>query len=178
MPLYFFYTMVQKSQKWPKTQIKGGPALSSLVFPGKNDKLTCVGKSAWTFWSLQIRQFSLFLAVSDFLTCLGTAVWCTAKHAIFRHDWPGFFFSGHLITAQSLGIAWNCDGEIAGCGLTVGHGPELSTICGKAWFNWGHLFLCPLLQMQSTKDVRAYLCLNWWSLFQPRYIFTLVAVVS
>ena len=33
MPLYFFYTTVQKkSQKWPKTQIKGGgggcPALS------------------------------------------------------------------------------------------------------------------------------------------------------
>ena len=30
MPLYFFYTMVQKSQKWPKTQIKGGPALAPL----------------------------------------------------------------------------------------------------------------------------------------------------
>ena len=29
MPLYLFYAMVQKSQKWPKTQIKGGPALSS-----------------------------------------------------------------------------------------------------------------------------------------------------
>ena len=28
MPLYFFYTMVQKSQKRPKTQIKGGPACS------------------------------------------------------------------------------------------------------------------------------------------------------
>ena len=27
MPLYLFYTMVQKSQKWPKTQIKGGAAL-------------------------------------------------------------------------------------------------------------------------------------------------------
>ena len=27
MPLCVFYTMVQKSQKWPKTQIKGGPAL-------------------------------------------------------------------------------------------------------------------------------------------------------
>ena len=27
MSLYVFYTMVQKSQKWPKTQIKGGPAL-------------------------------------------------------------------------------------------------------------------------------------------------------
>ena len=30
MPLYVFYSMVQKSQKWPKTQIKGGPALTSL----------------------------------------------------------------------------------------------------------------------------------------------------
>ena len=31
MPLNLFYTMVQKSQKWPKTQIKGGsPALSSI----------------------------------------------------------------------------------------------------------------------------------------------------
>ena len=29
MPLYVFYTMVQKSQKWLKTQIKGGPALSA-----------------------------------------------------------------------------------------------------------------------------------------------------
>ena len=27
MPLNLFYTMVPKSQKWPKTQIKGGPAL-------------------------------------------------------------------------------------------------------------------------------------------------------
>ena len=33
MPLYFFYTMVQKSQKRQKTQIKGGgggPALHSV----------------------------------------------------------------------------------------------------------------------------------------------------
>ena len=28
MPLNLFYTMVQKSQKWPKSQIKGGPALN------------------------------------------------------------------------------------------------------------------------------------------------------
>ena len=31
MPLYF-NTMVQKGQKWPKTQIKGGPALNISVF--------------------------------------------------------------------------------------------------------------------------------------------------
>ena len=28
MPLNLVYTMVQNSQKWPKTQIKGGPALN------------------------------------------------------------------------------------------------------------------------------------------------------
>ena len=32
MPLYLFYTMVQNSQKWPKTQIKGGPALICETF--------------------------------------------------------------------------------------------------------------------------------------------------
>ena len=30
MPLNLFDTIVQKSQKWPKTQIKGGPALNRL----------------------------------------------------------------------------------------------------------------------------------------------------
>ena len=30
MPLNLFYTMVQKSQKWPKTQIKGGSCLKSF----------------------------------------------------------------------------------------------------------------------------------------------------
>ena len=34
MPLNLFYTMVQKSQKWPKTQIKGGPALKAGVTSG------------------------------------------------------------------------------------------------------------------------------------------------
>ena len=38
MPLYFFNTMVQKSQKWPKTQIKGGgPALSLPKISGYED---------------------------------------------------------------------------------------------------------------------------------------------
>ena len=31
MPLCLFYTMVQKSQKWPKTQIKGGPAIIIII---------------------------------------------------------------------------------------------------------------------------------------------------
>ena len=33
MPLYVFYIMMQKSQKWPKTQIKGGPALNFSYTP-------------------------------------------------------------------------------------------------------------------------------------------------
>ena len=32
MPLYLFYTIVQKSQKWPKTQIKGGSCLKWSSF--------------------------------------------------------------------------------------------------------------------------------------------------
>ena len=32
MPLNLFYTMVQKSQKWPKTQIKGGSCLKFRDF--------------------------------------------------------------------------------------------------------------------------------------------------
>ena len=31
MPLNLFYTIVQKSQKWPKTQIKGGSCLKTCV---------------------------------------------------------------------------------------------------------------------------------------------------
>ena len=36
MPRDLFYTIVQKSQKWPKTQIKGGPALNIAI-----DHATC-----------------------------------------------------------------------------------------------------------------------------------------
>ena len=32
MPLNLFYTTVQKSQKWPKTQIKGGSCLKQAFF--------------------------------------------------------------------------------------------------------------------------------------------------
>ena len=39
MPLYFFYTMVQKSQKWPKTQIKGGSCLKSGLPHSSTDLL-------------------------------------------------------------------------------------------------------------------------------------------
>ena len=42
MPLNLFYTMVQKSQKWPKTQIEGGPALN-LAPTGKRGSRRPVG---------------------------------------------------------------------------------------------------------------------------------------
>ena len=40
MPLNLFYTMVQKSQKWPKTQIKGGPALRPQTKSGRKQRET------------------------------------------------------------------------------------------------------------------------------------------
>ena len=36
MPLNLFYTMVQKSQKWPKTQIKGGGSCLNFIFLYEN----------------------------------------------------------------------------------------------------------------------------------------------
>ena len=45
MPLYLFYTMVQKSQKWPKTQMIGGPALNFTLFQKyESTKLSTVRK--------------------------------------------------------------------------------------------------------------------------------------
>ena len=32
VPLYFFYTIVQKRQTWPKTQIKGGGGGPALIW--------------------------------------------------------------------------------------------------------------------------------------------------
>ena len=60
MPLYLFYTMVQKSQKWPKTQIKGGGGGS------------CLKQSMWL---LHNRQQILYFTWQRFL-------WQTFLHYI------------------------------------------------------------------------------------------------
>ena len=44
MPLNLFYTMVQKSQKWPKTQIKGGPALNYYGFDRSSQNASLGGE--------------------------------------------------------------------------------------------------------------------------------------
>ena len=58
MPLNLFYTMVQKSQKWPKTQIKGGgPAWSSFPITMtfcKTNFGTIFGKCSWDFGRYEI----------------------------------------------------------------------------------------------------------------------------
>ena len=47
MPLNLFYTMVQKSQKWPKSQIKGGVLPLGITIGLEIGLLTKI-----TFWSL------------------------------------------------------------------------------------------------------------------------------
>ena len=54
MPLNLFYTMVQKSQKWPKTQIKGGSCLKAgppleaiLVIFGRRALIFFLFESSW-----------------------------------------------------------------------------------------------------------------------------------
>ena len=48
MPLYFFYTMVHKWQKWPKTQIKGILPIYDLLFFMDRDGLSIL-KACRTF---------------------------------------------------------------------------------------------------------------------------------
>ena len=52
MPLNLFYTVVQKSQKWPKTQIKGGPALKLRVNPLREERKRVLLHSRTPFWYL------------------------------------------------------------------------------------------------------------------------------
>ena len=51
MPLYLLYTMVQKSQKRPKTQIKGGPAL--LIFTSHTHSVYKPGALPSATWKKQ-----------------------------------------------------------------------------------------------------------------------------
>ena len=59
MPLYFVYTMVQKSRKWPKTQIKGGSCLNTAN-EGRF-RLNVDGCISWDAtsggWPLRVRKF-------------------------------------------------------------------------------------------------------------------------
>ena len=64
MPLNLFYTMVQKSQKWPKTQIKGGSCLNSLEVWQRALRMTGdtdAAKSSKLFFPSFFLFFSCFL---------------------------------------------------------------------------------------------------------------------
>ena len=60
MPLNLLYTMVQKSQKWPKTQIKGGggPALNCNPAPTQHLKL-----NPQNYFFIKLESYSDFRGV-------------------------------------------------------------------------------------------------------------------
>ena len=62
MPLYFFYTMVQTSQKWPKTQIGGGggPALKLLPFLLRQRRELTAGSDEKKKTPTRLIQLSVF----------------------------------------------------------------------------------------------------------------------
>ena len=90
MPLYLFYTIVQKSQKWPKTQIKGGSCLNVFV----------LALLLWFFLFLSspsllpskhpcpagIIVFTLLLYATQWWNSLTSYKMFLAK-AIFREEW-------------------------------------------------------------------------------------------
>ena len=68
MPLNLFYTMVQKSQKWPKTQIKGGGGGPALTRRQLSFVLQCVIMKVLTNSDRFHTTFSSFFHCSMFKT--------------------------------------------------------------------------------------------------------------
>ena len=87
MPLYLFYATVQKSQKWPKTQIKGGgggPALRHH-YRARNwtfDENHFVVSSSSSFWNAssgenRVKKFSGEVGIKCHQSCLVALAFCT-----------------------------------------------------------------------------------------------------
>ena len=71
MPLNLFYTMVQKSRKWPKTQIKGGSCLNFLSYP-----LPLRARSHWVRIALiSIKGFSRCARITVTLRFRAGRIW-------------------------------------------------------------------------------------------------------
>ena len=65
MPLNLFYTMVQKSQKWPKTQIKGG---GSCLKRQNNEQKNATAATSHVAASLQLQTVDSSISRdSDFM---------------------------------------------------------------------------------------------------------------
>ena len=62
MPLYLFFTMVQKSQKWPKTQIKGVLPVDPRRSPVTDER------TETTFRLYQCKHFQKKGNTSEFVT--------------------------------------------------------------------------------------------------------------
>ena len=87
MPLNFFYTMVQKSQKWPKTQIKGGgPALRHILSLSRAHQFVCGRRSLALIFGSNIFNVSHLIVLIDCLhDKLGVPKLCKG------HEIPWFF---------------------------------------------------------------------------------------
>ena len=92
MPLNLFYTMVQKSQKWPKTQIKGGgPALSSFENGSSGEN--------------RVKKFSCKVGIKCHQRCLVALDFCTKlyiKLAVSLCSLSQFSFPFTFRTADAL----------------------------------------------------------------------------
>ena len=106
MPLNLFYTMVQKSQKWPKTQIKGGgsclkagspppPPLElsfwlfrTFLYHVKEESQTnLLMKTAWKNSNGKLTKLSFeFDVFSIFESRNRCARWAAAQRAVIRID--------------------------------------------------------------------------------------------
>ena len=81
MPLYFFSTMVQKSQKWPKTQIKGGSCLRVLLL----SRVDAMKQSVAV----------IFRVLTDLIS-MSTTLYTYLKHVISCIDWLDLYVNNAI----------------------------------------------------------------------------------
>ena len=147
MPLNLFYTMVQKSQKWPKTQIKGGPALSTwslFIDCISGDKaLINIGRAT----SINPRRFGVTRPTHDWSQTLLKSLWCLK--VCLACESQSILLVG--VTRHILKRGWGCSPTRRGTRHSGGttteeeHSsskslekniPELFSVCTKANGHW------------------------------------------
>ena len=92
MPFYYFYTMVQNSQKWPKTQIKGVPALKTYIAQFTESRMIMKPRTCKVIVETAFFFFFFFFNIAgkhERLYC-----WLSHLHTIAqgRHETAGICF--------------------------------------------------------------------------------------
>ena len=155
MPLNLFYTMVQKSQKWPKTQIKGGgPALRLIFRPA-----LCGGHpQLWIPAQREaiIAAWSLILLAQQHKDAHFDS---SPTGALERLDCQTCLFSNHARPNLGLTIARLLSAPVVDCLLSFWKFPFFFLLFVHCkWILQEHLWTSVAVQLQQKDNFSCQVC--------------------